>query len=121
MNLQPSISTLFNDRRLLFANELTTGGHGQLFFGAAGTFTPPPGYIFYRVDFLASTTLTNAKFRTVNSTNSLVYSALDSNFTSVAFPANYTWYAPLTSFSITTGRGIAYMYKTFIPEEIICT
>jgi hypothetical protein len=121
MNLQPSTSTLFNDRRLLFSQELETGGHGQLYFSSAGTYTVPAGYVFYQVDFFSTTLVTNARFRNVNDTNTQIYSASNANYASVTFPAGYSWSAPLTSFTVGAGAsGIAFMYKKFIPESVIC-
>jgi hypothetical protein len=121
MNLQPSTSTLFNDRRLLFASELETGGHGQIYFSSAGTYTAPVGYVFYQVDFFSTSLVTNTRFRSVNDTNSLIYSATNASYSSVTFPAGYSWSAPLTSFTVGAGAsGIAYMYKKFIPEELFC-
>jgi hypothetical protein len=38
----------------------------------------------------------------------------------MSFPAGFTWTAPLTSIRLTSGTGLAYMYKKFIPEEIFC-
>lgn len=121
MNLQPSTSTIFNERRELFSQELNYGGHGQLYFSTAATYTPPTGYVFYKIDFLTATTVNAAVFRSKNSTGTTIYSA--GNFQSpIVFPALYSWTAPLTSVTIggTGGTGIMYMYKKFIPEELVC-
>lgn len=118
MNLQPSTSVSYNDRRELFSRELTFGGHGQIYFSTAGTYTPPQGYVFYTINFLTNTTVTAAVFRSTNSTGSIIYSASNTQFQNVAFPAGYSWVAPLTSVSFGTGSGIIYMYKKFIPEEL---
>ena len=120
MNLQPSTSTLFNDRRALFSWELATGGHGQIYFSTAGTYTAPAGYVFYTIDFLTDSLLTSVGFRNNNDTNTLIYSATNSNFANRAYPAGYSWIAPLTSFVVASGVGIAFMYKKFIPEELFC-
>lgn len=120
MNLQPSTSTMYNERRTLFSTELATGGHGQIYFSTAGTYTAPTGYVFYTIDFLTDTLLSSSNFRSTNDTNTLIYSASNANYANVTFPAGYSWIAPLTSFTVTSGIGIAFMYKKFIPEELFC-
>lgn len=120
MNLQPSTSTMFNERRTLFSTELATGGHGQIYFSSAGTYTAPAGYVFYTIDFLTDTRLSSSDFRSTNSTNTLIYSASNSNYNNVVFPAGYSWIAPLNSFTVVSGVGIAFMYKKFVPEELAC-
>lgn len=120
MNLQPSTSTMFNERRALFSTELATGGHGQIYFSTAGTYTAPVGYVFYTIDFLTDARLSSTNFRNTNDTSSLIYSASNANYSNVVFPAGYSWIAPLASFTVVSGIGIAYMYKKFIPEELIC-
>jgi hypothetical protein len=73
MNLQPSNSIYYNERRELFAWELKTGGHGQVALSGAGTFTPSSSaYAFYQIDFLASTTVSNVTFRTTDSTGDTI-------------------------------------------------
>jgi len=112
MNLQPSTSTVMNDRRELFAWELTFGGHGQIPLTGAGTFTPTSSaYVFYQITFASATTVTDVGYRLNNECGSSIYQT--PGFTSMTFPANYTWYAPVTSITISSGSGIAYEYKRF--------
>lgn len=121
MNLQPSTSTRFNDRRELFAWELTFGGHGQIPLTGAGTFTPTSDeYVIYRIDFLTSSVVGNVVFRNINADGQDIYAVENSNFDNFTFPAGSTWNAPLTSITLDSGSGIAYQYKKFIPEELYC-
>ena len=121
MNLQPSTSTLFNERRILFSKELEFGGHGQVFLSGAGTFTPTtPDYVFYQIDFLTSSVVSSAVFRSVNDDNVEIYKVNASQYAGKTFPAGSTWYAPLTSITLGSGTGVAYQYKKFIPEELFC-
>jgi hypothetical protein len=117
MNLQPSLSIVFNDRRLLFAEELKFGGHGQKYLSGGGTFFPSACCVFYSIQFLTNTTVTSAGFRSTNSDNKSIYKY--DNISNVAFPQNYTWSAPLTSISLSAGgSAIAYQYSLFIPEDL---
>lgn len=119
MNLQPSTSTYYNDRRILFSKELEFGGHGQIFLSGAGTFTPPDEYVFYRINFLTTAVVNNIVFRGTNSDGEVIYNATASQFAGKTFPAGTTWNAPLTSITLDSGTGIAYTYKKFIPEDLI--
>lgn len=119
MNLQPSISTLYNERRELFAQELTFGGHGQIYLSGAGTFVPDSGYVFYQIDFLTQSVVGEVVFRDINDAGTSIYSVDDTSFDTVTFPALFSWKAPLTSITLDSGTAIAYQYKTFIPEDAI--
>lgn len=111
MNLQPSNSIYYNDRRELFGWELETGGHGQVALTGAGTFTPTSSaYAFYQIDFLAATTVTSVSFKTTNSLGQTIYVANSADFAGLAFPALYEWKAPVNSITIIGGKGIAYQY-----------
>lgn len=124
MNLQPSTSFMYNDRRELFAWELSFGGHGQIPLTGAGTFIPSTDYVFYAIDFLTSTVVTTVGMRTHHTDSShtgVIYSATTSAFNNFTFPAGYTWMAPITSITLSSGTGIAYQYKKFIPEDLINT
>ena len=117
MNLQPSLSVSFNDRRALFSEELKFGGHGQKYLSGGGTFLPSTSCVFYSINFLSNTIVTNAGFRSTNSTNKVIYTF--DPISNVAFPQNYTWNAPLTSISLSAGgSAIAYQYRLFIPEDL---
>jgi hypothetical protein len=119
MNLQPSLSISFNDRRALFADELTFGGHGQRYLSGGGTYFPNDSCVFYSIQFLKNTTVTSAGFRNTNSTNQVIYK--NDSINNVAFPQNYTWNAPLTSISLSAGGyAIAYQYRLFLPEDLDC-
>lgn len=121
MNLQPSTSTRFNDRRELFAYELMFGGHGQVYLSGAGTYTPTSSaYVFYQIDFLTTSVVGSVVFRSVNDSGTNIYQAINSQFTNVTFPSGATWNAPLTSITLSSGRAIAYQYKKFIPEDLMC-
>lgn len=112
MQLQPSKATYYNERRQTFGFELQTGGHGQIMLSGAGTFVPTSSaYAFYKVDFIASTTVSTVAFRTTNSEGNPTYVADNASFASTTFPALYTWYAPLTSITIGSGKAIAYEYE----------
>ena len=120
MNLQPSTSFMYNDRRELFAWELNFGGHGQQYLSGAGTFTPTADSVFYQIDFLTSTAVTSAGFRTVHTDTrhtGTIYT-VSSAFGGITFPAGFTWHAPLTSITLGSGTAIAYEYKKFIPEDL---
>ena len=121
MNLQPSLSFNYNDRRALFAWELSFGGHGQIPLTGAGTYIVPNDYVFYAIDFLSSSIVSNVDFRNVNDSGEDIYNATESQYSNFSFPQGYTWMAPITSITLSTGSGIAYMYKKFIPEEIFCS
>ena len=121
MNLQPSISTLFNDRRELFAWELSFGGHGQIPLTGAGTYIAPNGYVFYAIDFLSDSVISSVVFRNINEENESIYNVTNSSYNNFSFPVGYTWMAPTTSVTLSTGTGIAYMYKKFIPEDLYCS
>lgn len=117
MNLQPSISTNLNDRRELFAWELTFGGHGQIPLSGAGTYYPTSSsYAFYTIDFLTNTTLVSAEFRSSISNGCTTYAGNLSGFNNFTFPAGYSWSAPLNSLTISSGTGIAYQYRIYNPE-----
>lgn len=123
MYLQPSTSISYNDRRELFAWELMTGGHGQVYLSGAGTFTPSTSsFVFYKIDFLTNSVVSNAGFRSIADDNrTLIYQVNGSSFTNVAFTSSQTWYAPLTSITLASGRAIAYQYSKFPPEDYICS
>jgi len=122
MNLQPSTSILYNVRRELFADELNSGGHGQIYLSGAGTFTPTTtAYVFYRVDFLSTSVVNSVVFRDVNDAGNELYKVDRPTFAGITFPANATWNAPLTSITLDSGTGIAYQYKKFIPEDELFT
>ena len=120
MNLQPSTSVRYNDRRILFAKELEFGGHGQIALTGAGTYVAPADYVFYQIDFFTSSTVQSVVFRNVNADGTSIYYAPNSAFNNTSFPAGYTWMAPATSITLSSGTGLAYIYKKFIPEEIFC-
>lgn len=112
MNLQPSTSSLQNERRILFAYELAFGGHGQVPLTGSGTFTPTnSSCVFYTVEFLTSAVMASAGFRNYSLDGTRVYSANSTDFANFNFPAGYTWTAPLTSITLDSGTGIAYEYK----------
>lgn len=117
MNLQPSNSFIYNDRRALFAWELSLGGHGQKPLSGAGTFTPTSGCVFYSIDFLSDTVVTSVGFKTTEprSDGSLqvTYTASQSDYSNFTFPAGYTWIAPITSITFSSGKAVAYQYNTF--------
>lgn len=121
MNLQPSTSFMYNDRRELFAWELSFGGHGQIPLTGAGTYTPTDGYVFYKFDFFTNTGVSNVVFRNINADGESIYTANNAQFSSMSFPAGYTWYAPVTSITLTGGTGIAYQYRLFTPEDLYCS
>lgn len=117
MNLQPSLSVNYNDRRELFAWELALGGHGQVPLSGAGTFYPTSSaYVFYAIDFLSDAVVSNAAFRTTDATGTTNYAANSASFVNFSFPARYTWTAPLNSISLSSGTGIAYEFKLYNPE-----
>lgn len=122
MFLQPSTSFQFNDKRLLFASELMTGGHGQVYISGAGTYTPTnSGYVFYKIDFLTNAVVSNAGFRTKASDGSTkIYEIDASTFTNVPFSSGSTWFAPITSITVASGKAIAYQYSLFSPENQFC-
>lgn len=120
MNLQPSTSVRYNERRLLFAQELSFGGHGQMPLTGAGTYIAPTNHVFYAVDFFTASVVQRVVFRNRNADNVSIYTATNSAYNNMSFPAGYTWMAPMTSIQLSTGTGIAYMYDKFIPEELIC-
>lgn len=120
MNLQPSTSIRYNERRLLFAQELSFGGHGQVPLTGAGTYVAPADHVFYAIDFFTPSVVQRVVFRNVNADNVSIYTATNSAFNNTSFPAGYTWMAPITSLQLSTGTGIAYLYEKFIPEEIFC-
>lgn len=122
MYLQPSTSTLYNDRRELFAYELMTGGHGQVYLSGGGTFTPTTSsYIFYRYDFLSPTLVTNVCYRKTSDDGTTPIYSVAPTFQSVQFPAGATWFAPSTCVTITSGTAIAYQYAKFVPEDYTCS
>jgi len=120
MNLQPSTSVRYNERRLLFAQELSFGGHGQIPLTGAGTYVAPADHVFYQINFFTASVVQNVVFRNVNTDGTSIYTATNSAFSAMSFPAGFVWSAPLTSIRLTSGTGLAYMYKKFIPEEIFC-
>lgn len=122
MFLQPSTSFQYNEKRLLFAAELMTGGHGQVYLSGAGTFTPTnSGYVFYKIDFLTNAVVSNVAFRTVASDGTTkIYEVDGSTFTNVAFSSGDSWNAPLTSITLASGKGIAYQYSLFSPQNQTC-
>jgi len=121
MNLQPSNSFIYNDRRALFAWELSLGGHGQIPLTGAGTYTPSPSCVFYSIDFLTNSVVTTVEFKTgeVDSRGNLqeTYKATNSSYNNMSFPAGYTWIAPITSITLSSGTGIAYQYKKFATSD----
>lgn len=119
MNLQPSTSTLYNDRRALFAWELSYGGHGQTYLSGAGTYTPASGYVFYAISFLEDSTISSVGFRSTLD-GETIYQATSANYVGADFPSGYTWMAPLTSITLSSGSAIAYQYKLFPAESIYC-
>jgi len=119
MYLQPSIHLTAPERRMLFAQELQYGGHGQVALSGVGTFTPTnSAYVFYQIDFTQATTITSAAFRTVDYCGNSIYAVNPSTYNGFSFPAGYTWYAPLTSITLSAGKGIAYEYQKL---SIDCT
>jgi hypothetical protein len=122
MFLQPSTSFQFNDKRLLFAAELATGGHGQVYLSGAGTFTPTnSSFVFYQIQFLTNSVVSNAGFRTVASDGTTkIYEINGSTYTNVGFSSGDTWFAPITSITLASGRGIAYQYSLFNPQNQFC-
>jgi hypothetical protein len=123
MYLQPSTSVLYNDRRELFAFELMTGGHGQVYLSGAGTFTPSTSaFVFYRIDFLTNSVVSNVAFRSVaDDGTTTLYQVDQSSFTNIPFTSGETWLAPLTSITLASGKAIAYQYCKFPPEDYICS
>jgi hypothetical protein len=121
MNLQPSRSVLYNDRRALFSNELDYGGHGQIPLTGAGTYVPSnSAYVFYKFNFLTSTTVSSVGFRVVTDPEGQVsYAANPASYVNFVFPALSTWTSPVTSLTITGGTGIAYEYKLYDPTTIM--
>jgi len=120
MNLQPSLSILFNDRRLLFAEELKFGGHGQKYLSGGGTYTPSTSeYIFYKIDFLTDSVVSSVVFRNKNDAGDIIYLANNSDFVNIPFVKNSSWNASLTSVTLTSGTAIAYQYKKFIVEDLL--
>lgn len=122
MFLQPSTSFQYNDKRLLFAAELMTGGHGQVYLSGAGTFTPTnSSFVFYKVDFLTNSVVSNAGFRTFASdATTKIYEIDGSSYTNVGFSSGDSWFAPLTSITLANGKGIAYQYSLFNTQNQIC-
>ena len=114
MNLQPSLSIYLNEQRSLISDELDLGGHGQKYLNGAGTYTPSPNYIFYKVDFLSDSTVNSVNFRNTN------YDVTDTDYTGVVFPKGFSWIAPIESIELDSGTAVIYQYKKFIPEDIIC-
>jgi hypothetical protein len=112
MNLQPSNSVYFNERRELFAWELMFGGHGQVALTGSGTFTPTnSSFVFYKIDFLTNSTVSNVSFRNKNIKGDTIYTASSASYAGLSFPANYSWDAPITSITLSSGsKGIAYEY-----------
>jgi len=122
MNLQPSTSFMYNDRRELFAWELSFGGHGQMPLTGSGTYTPATDHVFYAIEFLTASVITSAGFRTTHTDSShtgTIYTVTPSAYNNFSFPAGYTWMAPLTSITVSAGTGIAFQYKKFLPEDLI--
>jgi hypothetical protein len=120
MNLQPSLSISFNDRRALFADELRFGGHGQRYLSGGGTYTPSTSeYVFYKIDFLTDSVVTSAVFRNVAPRGDVTYLVNNSEYVNVPFVKNSMWNAPLTSITLSSGTAIAYQYKKFIVEDLI--
>lgn len=113
MNLQPSNSVYFNDRREIFAWELMFGGHGQVALTGSGTFTPTnSSFVFYKIDFLADSTVSSVSFRNTNTNGDTVYTAASASYAGMSFPALYSWEAPITSITLSAGsKGIAYEYQ----------
>lgn len=122
MFLQPSTSFQYNDKRLLFAAELMTGGHGQVYLSGGGTFVPTnSSFIFYRIDFTSNTIINNVGFRTVASDGvTKIYEIDSSSYQNVHMSDGTTWYAPITSINLTSGKGIAYQYSIFDTNNQIC-
>lgn len=117
MNLQPSQSTLYNDRRELFAWELVLGGHGQVPLSGAGTFYPSTtAHVFYKIDFLSSAIVSHASFKTTNAIGDTNYAVNSAQYINFAFPSNYSWAAPLNSITLSSGTGIGYEYLLYNPE-----
>lgn len=112
MNLQPSNSVYFNERRELFAWELMFGGHGQVALTGSGTFTPTnSSFVFYKIDFLTNSTVSSVSFRNKNNKGDTIYTASSASYAGLSFPANYSWDAPITSITLSSGgKGIAYEY-----------
>ena len=118
MNLQPSQSFQFNDRRELFAWELALGGHGQIPLSGTGTFYPTSSaYVFYAVEFLTDAAMASADFRTHNFNGDIIYSVNGASYDGFNFPAGYTWTVPLNSITLNSGTGIAYQYLVFPAES----
>lgn len=120
MNLQTSTSLNFNERRILFAHELDNGGHGQVVLKGAGTYVPSPDHLFYQIDFLQNTVVGDVVFRSTNSAGTTIYTLSADTFDGVTFPALYSWSAPVSSITITSGLAIAYQYKLFSIEDLYC-
>lgn len=120
MNLQPSLANTYVERRILFANELLLGGHGQIPISGAGTITPTStAYYFYAIDFLQNSTLSSVSGVNFVNTNDF-YQATEASYNNFAFPAGYTWLAPIQSLSLASGQAIAYQYKLFDPAVEAC-
>jgi hypothetical protein len=118
MNLQPSLSVSFNDRRDLFSEELKFGGHGQRYLNGAGTYLPSTyEHIFYEIDFLTDSVVSSAVFRNINDAESNLYDGTINTNTTVL--KGTTWDAPLASITLVSGTAIAYQYKKFIPENLM--
>jgi hypothetical protein len=103
MQIRPSIYTDMIDRRMMQSWEMTFGGQGQVYL-SAGCTTAPSGYVFYQINFLATSVLSAAGYYGSYNINT-------GSYTGASFPANYSWSVPLTSICLTSGSAIGYLYK----------
>jgi hypothetical protein len=118
MNLQPSLSVEYNDRRVLFPEELKFGGHGQRYLNGGGTYTPSTSeYVFYKIDFLTDSVVSSVVFRNKNDAGDNLYDG--SIVTNTPVPKGTVWNSPLAAITLASGTAIAYQYKKFIPEDIL--
>jgi hypothetical protein len=119
MNLQPSNSTLYNERRILFAWELTYGGTGQFPISASAYELVAPN-IIYAIDFLEDGVVSDVGFRTHDSAGNELYNIDPASFIGWTFPAGTTWTAPITSITLSEGRGLAYTYEYNTAASLGC-
>ena len=106
MELRPSNSTLFNDRRSLFGWELTFGGSGQKPLTGTAFNVPDTDYTFYAISFTSASVVSAVQFATNYMANSAQYQ-------NITFPAGYVWFAPIKGIQLTSGDAIAYEFSPF--------
>jgi hypothetical protein len=112
MEIRPSNSTMWNDRRSLFGWELTFGGSGQKPLSGTAFNVPDTNYTIYAISFTTASIVSAVQFDTN-------YAANSAQYRQISFPAGYVWFAPIKGVQLTSGAAIAYQFSPF--DTNLCT